>query len=84
MSAYSGKDVEQGQHSSTAMGGQTCTATLEVNMAVSQKIENQFTPRPSYATSGQIIKGHSTIPEGHLLSYVHSGSTYNRQKLEAT
>jgi hypothetical protein len=51
MTAHADKDVEQGEHSFTAGGRANCTATLEINMVVSQKIENQSTSRP---TSGNI------------------------------
>ena len=46
--------------------------TLELNMVVSQKIGNQSTSRPSIATFGHITKGGLTIPQGHMLNYVHS------------
>jgi hypothetical protein len=36
VTVHTGNDVEQGKHVSIAGGGvQTCTATLEINMAVS-------------------------------------------------
>jgi hypothetical protein len=38
--AHAGKDVEQGEHFSLQVGVQTCTTTLEINLAVSQKIGN--------------------------------------------
>jgi hypothetical protein len=39
--AHAGKDVEQGEHSSTAgVQVHTCTITLEINLAFSQKTGN--------------------------------------------
>ena len=66
------------------VGVQTCTATLEISMAVSQKIGNQPTLRPSNTTLEQIPKGCALIPQGHLLSCVHSGTIRNSQHLETT
>lgn len=40
VTAYIGKDVDQEENSSTAVGVKPlCRATLEINMAVSQKLE---------------------------------------------
>jgi hypothetical protein len=66
------------------VGLQTDATTLEINLAFSQKIGNSFTSRPSYTTPGYIPKTYSTIPQGHLLSYVHSNFICNSQKLETT
>jgi hypothetical protein len=35
---------------------QTCTNTMEINMAVPQKIRSQSTSRPSYTTFGHVSK----------------------------
>ena len=43
------------------VGVQTCTDTLEINMAVSQKTGNQTTSKPSYTTLGHISKGCTII-----------------------
>ena len=66
------------------VGVEICRTTLQINLAVSQKIGNSSTSRPSYTTSGQIPKGCSTILQGHLLNYVHSSFISNSQKLETT
>ena len=66
------------------VGVQTCTTTLEINLAVSQKTGNSSTSRPSYTTPGHIPKRCPTIPQGHLLNYVHSSFIHNSQKLETT
>jgi hypothetical protein len=56
------------------VGVQTCITTLEINLVVSQMIGNSSTSRSSYITHGNIPKSCSTIPQGHLLNYVHSSS----------
>lgn len=33
---------------------QTCTTTLEINLAVSQKVGNRYTSKSSYTTIGHI------------------------------
>ena len=65
-------------------GVQTCTAILEINLAVSQKTGNSSTSRPSYTTPGHISKRYSNIPQRYLLNYVHSSLICNSQKLETT
>jgi hypothetical protein len=40
VTAHAGKDVEQGKDSCISGGSENCTASLEINMAVSQKIGN--------------------------------------------
>jgi hypothetical protein len=57
------------------VGVQSCTTTLEVNMAVFQKTGNQSIPRPS-----SIIPEH--IPKRCLFNYVHSNVICNSQKLK--
>jgi hypothetical protein len=49
-------------------GVETYTITTEINMVVSQKIENYSTSRSSYITPGH-IKRCSTIPQGLLFNY---------------
>ena len=66
------------------MGMQTCTATVEINMVVPQKIRNQSTTGPSCTTCTQILKEHSILPPEHLCNYVHSDFIHNSQKLETT
>ena len=48
------------------VGMQTCSATLEISMVLSQKTGNQSTLRPSYITCGHISKRCSIIPQGHV------------------
>ena len=60
---------EQEKYSYTAGGGQSCTTTLEVNLAVAQKIGNISTSRPSYTTPEHVPRRCATIPQGHLLNY---------------
>jgi hypothetical protein len=55
VTAYAGKDVKQGSTSPLLVGMQTCTTTLEINMAVSKKNGIQETSRLSYTTLGHII-----------------------------
>ena len=66
------------------VGMQTCTTTLEISMAVSQKIGTQSTSRPSNITPGHIPKGCTIIQQRHLLNYVHSSIVHNNQNLETT
>jgi hypothetical protein len=48
----------------------------------SQKIGNSSTSKPSCTTPGQSSKRRSTIPQGHLLNYLHGSFICNSQKLE--
>jgi hypothetical protein len=54
--AHAGKDVEHGEHSSTDRAVQTCTTTLEINLAVSHKIGNASSYKPSHTTPVHIPK----------------------------
>ena len=63
---------------------QTCTATLEMSMVVSQKTGNQHTSRLSNTTLEHISKKCSIILWGHLHNYVHSNVIHNSQNLETT
>ena len=74
----------KGNTPSPLAGGQTCTTTLEISMAVSQKIGNQPTSRPSNTTPGHIPKGCIIIPQGHLFNYIHNSIIHNSQDLETT
>ena len=71
-------------NASPLLGVQTCLATLEINMAVSQKTGNQSTSRPSNTILGHIPKGCLITPQGHLLTYVHSSFVCNSQNMETT
>ena len=63
---------------------QTCIATLEISMPVSQKTGNQSTSRLSNTTPVYISKGYSIIAQGHLLNNVHSSIICNNQNQETT
>jgi hypothetical protein len=62
------------------VGVQTCTTILEISLIVSQKTGSSSTPSPSYISPGCI----PAIPQGHMLSYVHSNLICSSQKLERT
>jgi hypothetical protein len=64
------------------VGVKPYTTTMEINMLLPQTTGNQSISRPSYITPGHLPKGCSILPQGHLLSYVHSG--FIPQKLEIT
>lgn len=62
--------------------GSTCyTNTLEISLAVSQKIRNSSTTGPSHITQGHIPKRCLTM---HSLNYVRSSYICNNQELETT
>ena len=84
MITHAGKDVEQGKHSFIAGGMQTYADTLKFNMAVPKKTGNATTPKHSYTTLGHIPKGHSILPQGYLVTYVHYGFIHNIQNPETT
>ena len=50
--AHAGKNVEQGEHSSIAYGSVNCTTTMEINLAVFQKIVNSSTCKLNYPLLG--------------------------------
>ena len=79
-----GKDVEKEEHSLLLRGFQTNTTTLEIILVVPQTIRNSSTLKASYTTPGHMLKRCSTIPQGHILYYVHSDLTHNSQELETT
>jgi len=62
--AHADQDIEQVGVSSFPVGVQTCTNTLEVNLAVPQKTWNNSTFRPRYTTPDPELP----IPPGHPLS----------------
>ena len=64
------------------VGVQTCTATVEINVEVSQKTGNQPTSRSSYTTPGHIYKRCSILLQAHLINHVHYNFIHNSQKLE--
>ena len=73
--------MEQGEHASFLAGVQTFAATVEINMAVSQKTGNQFISRPNYITPKHIPKECLIVPQGYLLNYVHTHFICNCQNL---
>ena len=68
---HADEDVEQGEQASIAGGMQTYTATMEINMAVTQKVGNQSTSRSRVVTLGHIPKGYFILPQRCLLSHDH-------------
>ena len=71
MRAYAADDREEKGKTPLQVVVQTCTATMEINMVVSQKTKNQYTSRHRYTTLGHILKECSIIPQEHLLNYAH-------------
>ena len=64
------------------VGVQICIGTLEITFSISQKVENSPTSKASYTTPGNIPKRCITIPQGHVLHYVHSSFIQNSPKVE--
>lgn len=56
-------------------------ATLEVNLAVSQKIGNISTSRPSYTLLGVYPKDGLPYHQNKMVNYFHSSFIHNNQKL---
>ena len=84
MIAYSIEDVSKGNTHPLPMGMQTCTITLEISMAVSQKIGNQPTSGSNYTTLVYILKRCSIKLQRYMFNYVHSSIISNSQNLETT
>ena len=76
MTTYAGEGILRGV--------QAGTASLDINMVISQKIRKQPTSRPNNTTFGHIPKEYSILPQGHVLSYVHSSIVCHSQNLETT
>jgi hypothetical protein len=66
------------------VGLQACTATLEISLAVPQKIGHSTTGGSRNTSPGHISRRCSNWLEGHMLNYVHNCLIYNSQKLEST
>ena len=66
------------------VGVQAGTAPLDISMQISQKKWKQPASRPSNTPFEYISKGCSIIPQGHVLSYVHSSIVCHSQNLETT
>ena len=64
------------------VGVQAGTVPWDISMAISQKIRKQPYARPSNTTSGYTSKGCSTVPQGHVLNYVHKSIVCHSQNLE--
>jgi hypothetical protein len=76
--------LSKGNTSSLLVGMQTSIATMEIDMTVLQKIGNPSSSRPRYTILEYIPKGHSILPQGQLLNYVHYGCIHNSQQIETT
>ena len=81
---WRGCGVKKGNALPLLVGVQTCTATLQVSMAMSKKIRKPSTSRPSNTIFAYMLKGCSIIPQGHVHNYVHSSMILNSQNLETT
>ena len=66
------------------VGMQTCAATVEISVAVSQETGSQPTSGPSNSTLGNIPKRCPIILQKPLFNYVHTSTTCNSQNLETT
>ena len=66
------------------VGVQAGTAPLDVSVVISKEIRKQPSSRLSNTTFGFISKGCSIVPQGHVLSYVHSSFVCHNQNLEIT
>jgi hypothetical protein len=63
---------------------QACTTTLEISLAVPQKIGHSTTGGSSNTSPGHISRRCPNGLEGHMLHYVHSSLIYYNKKLERT
>ena len=63
-------------------GVQTDITSIEINVLALQQAGNRSTSRPNYTTTEHKTKGRSTIPQVHLLNYLHSSFIHNSQKLK--
>ena len=84
MTTYAGEVVGKGNNPALLVGMQAGTAPLDVSVVISQKSRKQPSSRPSDTTFGYISKGCSTVPQGHVLNYVHSSFVCHSQNLETT
>ena len=72
MTNSAGVIMGKGNTFALLVGMQAGTTPLDTSMAISQKIREQPSSRPSNTTFGYIPKGCSIIPQGHVLNYVHN------------
>ena len=66
------------------VGVQVGIAPLDISVAISPKVREQPSSRPSNTTFGYIHKGCSSVPQRHVLNYVHSSFVCHSQNLETT
>ena len=67
------------------VGLQTGTTTVEINLTVPRKSEIVLPEViPNYTTPGHTTKRCPTMPEGHVIHYVHSSLVYDSWKLKTT
>ena len=71
----------KGNTSALLVGMQACTSPLDVSVVISQKIRKQPSSRPSNTTF-EYIQRMLNVPQGHVLSYVHSSFVCHSQNLE--
>jgi hypothetical protein len=84
VTAHDGKDMEK-EHSSIANGiANWYNHSLGFNWQFFRKLEIVLHEDPSYTTPAHIPERCPTIPEGHMLHYVHRGLICNSQKLKRT
>ena len=84
MTVYAGQVEEEEEHSSTAGGVPTCTATVEISIVTPQENANEPTTIYSNSTLTGIPKRSTFIQQGHLFNHVHSSTVCNSQNLETT
>ena len=82
MKVYAGEDVEKGNTHPLLVGMQTCAATVEISVAVSQETGSQPPSGPSNFTFENIPKRCPIILQKYLFNYVHSCTICNSQNLE--
>ena len=66
------------------VGVQAGAAPLDISMVISQKIRKQPSSRHSNTTFGNISRGCSIVPQGHVLNYIYNSIVCHSQKLETT
>ena len=74
---------DKGNTPALLVGMKTCTAVLEISIAVSQKIGNQSTSRHNDIILLHIPKGFSIILQGCMLNNIDSRIIHNSQNVDA-
>ena len=82
--AHVEEDMELWKLSYIAGGSENMHNHAGNQFVVFQKITNSSNSRLSYTTPGHIPERYSTVPQEHLLTYVHNSFIHNSEKLEAT